>query len=192
MPTTPAFPDPKEILRSIIDRALLVRVGEQTLAIIKERTLRGEFLEGSTSQGYSTKPAPMPLGGFFARLGKGRGAQAWRRIQKGDESGSIWRESKSKKIWITLQGGYKRLRELAGKETDRVTLNWRGHMLRSLNRIRVNAEEMSVTIGFADDEAGTLAGFHHAGAGRSQVKRLFMGLSGKELEEIVADLGANR
>ena len=177
--------DPQQIVRQIINRAFLLRIGEETLAIIHARTLRGEFLQGSTTRGYSTKPAPMPLGGFMARLGKSRGQAIWRHIQKGDEPGTVWRESKSGKIWLTLQGGYKRLRELSGRETDRVTLNWTGRMLQALKEIRVNEQDMSVTIGFTNTEAGTIAGFHHAGAGRTTVKRLFVGLSEREIADLM-------
>ncbi|HXF99761.1 MAG TPA: hypothetical protein VNL69_03205 [Bacteroidota bacterium] len=177
--------DPEQIIRQIINRAFLLRIGQETLAIIHARTLRGEFLEGSTTRGYSVKPAPMPLSGLIARLGKSRGQAIWRRIQKGDEPGTVWRESKSGKIWITLQGGYKRLRELSGRESDRVTLNWTGRMLQALKEIQVNEQDMSVTISFTNTEAATIAGYHHAGAGRTKIKRLFVGLTEEELSKLV-------
>lgn len=176
--------DPNEILRQVLDRAFLLRVGQETIRLIQERTLRGEFLEGSTTHGYSTKPAGMPYGGLQERVGKGKAAEIFNALKKGKEAG-IWRSSKSGKIWLRIQGGYKRLRELTGREVDRVTLNWSGQMLSALNVIEVNEAERSVTIRFRNQRAGEIAGFHHAGAGKNKVKRIFVGLSERELQEMV-------
>lgn len=175
--------DPNEILKQVINRAFLLRVGEQTIAIIQERTLRGEFLEGSTSQGYSTKTAYMPYPALEERVGK----SLWARI-KNKQDGLGWSYIGKNRKWVKVEGGYKRLREITGRETDRVTLSWSGQMLSALNVIEVNEEQRSVTIRFRNERAGEIAGFHHEGAGRSKVKRIFVGLSGKELEQIAADL----
>ncbi|MBP8975096.1 MAG: hypothetical protein KBG83_00110 [Bacteroidetes bacterium] len=183
----------KELFDRLISHSLLLKVGEETIAIIKERTLQGEFLEGSSpgSERYSTKPAPMPLGGFIARLGNGRGNQAWKRIQRGEEPGTIWRTSSSGKIWITLNGGYKRLREIAGKESDHVTLNWSGQMMRSLSKITINDSERSVTIQFSNYETARLASYHHEGVGKHKKKRIFLGLSETELQKLSTIISSN-
>lgn len=180
--------DPNEILKQIINSAFLLRVGEQTIAIIQERTLRGEFLEGSTTQGYSTKTAYMPYPALEERVGK----SVWAKVKNKQDGASTslstglsWSYIGKNRKWVKVEGGYRRLREITGRETDRVTLNWSGQMLSALNVIEVNEEQRSVTIRFRNQRAGEIAGFHHEGAGRSKVKRIFLGLSGKELEEIV-------
>jgi hypothetical protein len=157
---------------------VLLQLGEKVLAIIQARTLRGEFLPGSTSKGYSTKAAGMPYGGLEDRIGKGKASAFLRSIKDGDAD-KIYKSSKSGKLWITLHGGYKQLRELGGRETDRVTLNWTGQMMSAL-AMKVNAAEPSLKIYFTNKEAEKIAGFHHQGAGRSKIKRIFMGLSQKE------------
>ena len=93
-----------EILKSIVSRSLLLQVGNSAVAIIKARTLRGEYLDGSDSNAgkYSTKPAPMPYGALIARLGKGKAAMVLKRIDRKDEPGSVYTMSKAGKIWIVL------------------------------------------------------------------------------------------
>ncbi len=91
-------------------------------------------------------------------------------------------------MWITLHGGYKRMRELAERETDRVTLNWTGQMMSAL-AMQVNAAEPSLKIYFTNKEAEKIAGFHHRGAGRNKIKRIFMGLTAKEQAPLERWLG---
>lgn len=175
-----------DILKKLLNRSLLLKIGQETIAIIQKRTLQGDFLPGSSENAkhYSTRPAPMPLGGLYQRLGKGKGSQVWKRIQRGEEPGTIWKQSSSGKIWLILQGGYKRLRELSGRETDHVNLNWTGHMMRSLSLIIVNETDHSVTIQFSNYDAAQLASYHHEGVGRNKVKRLFLGLTSAELQKL--------
>jgi hypothetical protein len=176
-----------EFIQHIINNTLLAKIGDEVIAIIQQRTLRGEYLPGSTEKGYSTKPTPMPYGGLIARLGEGRAKQVFRAIQKGEET-AIWRESKTKKIWLVLKGGYKRLRELAGKESERVTMNWRGNMMRTL-KYKSDPTQGIVTIYFTNKEAAEIAGFHHEGTGRTKIVRRFMGLTKKEQQKIGNWLG---
>lgn len=175
-----------DILKSVVSRSLLLTIGNSAVAIIKARTLRGEFLPGSDANAsqYSSKPAPMPYGGLVARLGKGKAAEVLKRIDRKDEPGSVYKLSKAGKMWIVLQGGYKRLRELAGRESDRTTMNWSGNLMRALNVIDVNEAEYSVTVGFTDSRAAELAGWHESGAGKNKKKRIFVGLSGEEVNRI--------
>jgi hypothetical protein len=184
------MPDKKNILSIILGEAVLLQLGERVLAIIQARTLRGEFLPGSTSKGYSTKTAGMPYGGLAARIGNGKAAALFKSIvgAHGNAPDKIYTNSKSGKIWITLHGGYKQLRELAGRETDRVTLNWTGQMMSAL-AMKVNAAEPSLKIYFTNKEAEKIAGFHHDGAGRSKIKRIFVGLSQQEQAPLELWLG---
>jgi hypothetical protein len=126
----------------------------------------------------------MPLGSFKAKVGVTRAREIWKDMQ-----GKDFIYTNNKMTWILLQGGYKRLRELTGRETDRVTLNWAGGMLRALKVTGVNEAERSVTISFTDNRAAEIAGFHHAGAGRSKVKRVFIGLSQPEIATIIEKAG---
>lgn len=175
------------VLTKILDNALLLKLGDKALAIIHMRTARGEFLPGSTTDGYSQQDAPMPFAALADKIGKGKAARLLREIKIGSEL-SAFRNSKSGKLWIVLKGGYKRLRALAGREVDRVTLNYTGHMLRALKR-KTDAQALSVMIYFTDAEAERIAGFHHQGAGRSKKKRLFMNLADTERQQIEQWLG---
>lgn len=181
------MPDKKNILSLILGESVLLQLGEKVLAIIQARTLRGEFLQGSTSKGYSTKAAGMPYGALQERIGNGKAASLLKSIKDGTVD-KVYRNSKSGKMWITLHGGYKQLRELAGRETDRVTLNWTGQMMSAL-AAKVNAATPSLKIYFTNKEAEQIADFHHRGAGRNKIKRIFMGLSQKEQEPLERWLG---
>ncbi len=178
----------EDILNRVLDGALVLQTGERILAIIHARTLRGEFLPGSSTAGYSTKPAPMPFGGLAERVGKGTASRVLRAIENGNGEDAVYMSKTSGKMWLTLSGGYKRLRELSGRETDRVTLNWKGSMLRAL-KAKADPSVRKAVIYFTDAESEKIAGFHHQGAGRSKIKRMFLGLTQQEQEKIEKWLG---
>ena len=164
---------PDAIKREILTEAFLLKVGEKTLSIIKRRTAKGEFLSGPNM--YSVKPFAAPLGALRAKLGS-RADALLKRIGKGTEDGHIWK--KGDNVWVTIGGGYKRLRQLAGKETNNVTLNWTGSMLRALRGIKVDVAAGTTSIYFTDDRAGTIASYlQELGAGKRKVKRTFLALS---------------
>lgn len=180
---------PQQLADSIITNALLVGIGTHTIAIVRERTGRGEFLEGSSpgANKYSQRAAHMPLGALAQRIGKGKGpaTRAWKAL-KGE---NLYRQSSTGKIWIILQGGYKQLRELAGRETSPVTLNWAGTMMREM-KFQVNLEERSVTVYFTSGPSAQKAAWLTQGAGRNKIKRIFMALSPEELALVVKDAEA--
>jgi hypothetical protein len=183
------MPANNDILSRILGDAVLLKLGEKVLAIIQARTLRGEFLPGSTSKGYSTKSAGMPYGGLVARIGNGKAAAFLKTIKDGGAD-KVYTNGKSGKMWITLSGGYKQLRELGGRETDRVTLNWTGQMLSALkSRVGANNNSPTVEMYFTNSEADRIAGFHEQGAGRNRIKRIFMGLSQQEQAPLESWLG---
>jgi hypothetical protein len=176
-------------LQQILDNAVLLQIGQKVIAIIRARTLRGDFLPGSTSKGYSTRDASMPWGALEERIGKGNASKVFRDIKSAGKDGNGDRIFlTSKRMWVTLKGGYKRMREITGRETDRVTLNWTGHMMRSL-ATKADPSTSSVTIYFTDAEAERIASYHYQGAGRNKIKRLFMGLADKEKSDIEKWLG---
>lgn len=162
----------------IITRALLVNLGTRIVNIIKLRTLAGEFLPGSTGTSkYSTTPMPLPLGALPARF---RTPRKLRQLVDDGEARIF--SSRSRRAWIVLTGGYKRFRQLAGRESDHVTLNWSGSMMRNLKVIRVNTSEAEVVVGFNEGRAARLASYHHAqGAGKARVTHKFLGLTDAEL-----------
>lgn len=168
---------PQQLLDELVDQTLLFRLGTETIAIIRARTAQGKYLEGSTTQGYSTKPAPMPLGGIRPKSAQ---AAVLKMLRDRDTSVSAF-TSKAGKVWVTLQGGYRQLRELAGRTTDPVDLVWTGEMMRSIHIANIDVAHKSVTIGFSSTPAAERATFHHEGAGRSRVKRIFLGLTSAEL-----------
>ncbi len=185
------MPDNNDFLSRILGEAVLLKIGEKVLAIIQARTLRGEFLPGSTSLGYSTKTFGIPYGGLAARIGQGRAAILLKSIvgANGHSPDKVY-TGKSGNMWLTLTGGYKRLREITGRETDRVTLNWTGQMLSALkSRVGATGQSPTVEIYFTNSEADRIAGFHHEGAGRNKIKRMFMGLTQQEQEPLELWLG---
>lgn len=169
------------LMRQIRTEANLRKAGEEAIAVIKARTLRGEFLEGSSpgAEKYSTTPMPMP----FGKWTKETRAKALWRDENGEEEIELFR-SKAGMLWVILKGGYKRFRELAGKEVENVTLNWSGQMMKAIQIMSVDEAAGTVTIGFSDYRSGQIADFHRRGAGRSRKKRIFFALSQREQEEI--------
>lgn len=165
----------------IISRALLVDIGSHALYIIKTRTLQGEFLPGSTGSGqYSTTPMPLPLGALQKSVRTGATLKAM--VAAGE---AYVFQSKAGRKWIILEGGYKKLRELAKKEADHVTLNWSGSMMRNLKIISVNPDRYSVTLGFDEASARRKARYHNElGAGRKRVTHKFLGLTDQEIREL--------
>ncbi len=170
----------KNLQGVIIDRIMVMKLANAGLAIIRERTLSGKFLPGSSPGAgeYSTKPFARPLGGLTKQVQKdllASGAQVFTK--------------EGKATWVVIKGGYKQLREIAGKDTSHVSLTWRGRMLRNLGVL--NADDNSAVLGMKDEDAKQLSLYHNVmGAGKSKVKRVFMGFSEGEkarLERIVGD-----
>lgn len=184
MSMTPDLPPFDSIKREIINRAVMLRIGNQVIAIIRNRTNAGVFLEGSSAgaENYSTKPFAAPFGGIVAQLGKGKAAQLYKELR--GEKGSIFRSNKSGKLWLRISGGYKEIRQRGGRQSEHANLQWSGRMMKALQIVSVG--EDSVTIGFLAPEEGQKAAWHSVlGAGRSRVKRVFVGLSEEELELLV-------
>ncbi len=171
-----------DVVQRIINRSLLLRIGAQVVFIIKERTLQGQFLPGSTGTGeYSTTPAPMPWGALLKKVKTQKGMKGM--IGSGEVK--VISKSKSGKTWVLLMGGYKKFRELAGKEFDHVTLNWTGKTMRNLKILSADTGSASVLIGFDDAGSKRIASYHQElGAGKSRKTHKFLGLTDSELHEL--------
>ena len=173
---------PSAITARVITRALLINVGTQVINIIKLRTLAGEFLAGSTGgRTYSRTPMPLPLSGLpaFARTKKNL------KMLVAAGEARIFTSLRSRATWIILTGGYEQFRKLAGRETDHVTLNWTGSMMRNLKIVRVDTTTPEVVVGFDEGRSGRLASYHNTlGAGKRHVTHKFLGLTDEETRSL--------
>jgi hypothetical protein len=147
-------------LRVDVTRALLH--AEQ---IMEERTMRGEFLPGSSPGAgqYSTRPFALPS----AALPK-----AVREML--DDTADKW------------------LREALGYQSSHVDLTRSGGLLGGLTtRVRTEGGQIGGEVGYpdgADEDAAALADFHqNQGVGPRRVIRRFVGLTDDEAELVVAD-----
>jgi hypothetical protein len=171
--------DLNRLIEDVVERVILVRLGARAIAIIRQRTLKGEFLEGSSpgASQYSTTPMPLPLGAL-QKATRGR-------LQAQEKNQSAYKifTAKSGRVWVVLQGGYKEFRQLAGKANDHVTMTWSGRMMRNLGIVKRTKSE--VEIGFSDQQSHQLAVYHNImGAGRGRKKHVFMGFTPAEEQEL--------
>lgn len=172
----------KKLPDQVREKVAIQRIGLKAVAIIRQRTLKGEFLTGTgtgqridTSQSqYSTKPAPIPYGKYRALTRR-----------KPPEDSIIYRHQ-SGTVMVILQGGYKEFRRLAGRTSDHVNLNFTGRMMRNFGIIQTGNEHIS--LGFKDRQSRTIARYHNIdGAGKAKIKHQFLGFT-KEEEEQLAGL----
>lgn len=174
---------PEDVVRDVVNRGVLLQMGERAVLIIKQRTAQGKFLSGPEQ--YSTTPLPLPMG----MLAQHVQSAVLRRLMRGEEDGRVFMNRKSRRLWIVLQGGYKRFRELSGRESDKVTLNWSGTMLRAMKVVNVNEKEGSVTLGFTESESAQRADYQqNQGVGKSRRKRVFFALSEAEIAKLAGDV----
>lgn len=174
-------PEIERLKDAVVDNVIMLRIANKGIAIIRKRTLKGEFLPGSSPNAsqYSTTPLPLPLGKFTR--------ETQRQILSGKadlgENFRLFTNRKTRNVWIVIQGGYKKFRELAGKPTDNVVMTWSGRMMRNLGIIR--STETEATLGFSDQGSRQIAEYHNVlGAGKSRRKHIFMGFEEKELKEL--------
>lgn len=175
-------------LDNLVENVLLKRLANGALALIRRRTLQGEFKEGD--QQYSAKPFAMPIGGLTKMLQKRIVAQGKGTRNRAPDPNFQLFTSKSGNLWVIVKLGYKKIRELAGKESDHVTMTWTGRMLRNLGVI--NMTRNSAEIGFTSQDEEQKAIWHNImGAGRSRKKHVFMYLTEKEVDKLLSDVLKN-
>jgi len=181
-------------LNNFLESVAIKTVSNGVITIVRKRTLKGKYLEGSSAGAgeYSTKPFAMPLG---ALTGSGYQTSLTNRmhatiIGKGSflkNSDFQLFTSKTNTLWVLVKGGYKEIRSLAKKQVQTANLNWSGRMMRNLGIQNLTAK--TSVLGFNDAESNKLAYYHNImGVGKSKKKRVFMGLTDTEVNELVQDV----
>jgi hypothetical protein len=184
MRQSPCFKSRKmaDPVSSLLNESVLIATGARVVAIIQARVLRGEFLPGSTgSSQYSETAAPLP----YAALERVVGEKTIKSMIEAKEVSRF--TSGSGRVWMLLQGGYKKLRELSGKQADHVVLTWTGGMLKDLSVRKVTTSPPGIVVSFSNARSNELAGYHdREGAGKRHVTNRFMGLTDAEISELGA------
>ena len=175
----------KEIIKQIINKAIMMRVGERVIYIIKKRVADGQFLDGSSegASEYSTKPFVMPIGAVKPK-------SVMMRMLKGkhDDDTQLF-QTKKGKMWVLIKKGYKWYKEQSGRQTSTVDLTWSRELMRSLTVLSTNVEEGEIEIGHKGKRNEDLALWHNVtGAGRGKKKRIYLALSESELNRIADTL----
>ena len=180
-------------MTELVDEILLKQIGSQVLFIIRRRTGKGKFLPGSSSgaEKYSTKPFAMPIGSASQMLGnKLRKSAGSKRSKLYDPDNFQLFTSKAGNLWVIVKGGYKKVRELAGKKTDNVIMSFTGSYMRDFGLL--NAEKNLAVLGWKSSENQELAYFHEiAGAGKSKRRHKILGLLKKE-ENILTEFAEEK
>jgi hypothetical protein len=165
----------------IVETVRLERVAARGVAIIRERTLKGDFLGGTGAQQsiaesnsqYSETPMPLPYGSLPKYV---------QERMAGREDIKIFTSRKGT-VWVVIPGGYKEYRQISGKQSDRVVMNWSGKMMASLGI--VTDEPGKAAIGFTDSYAERIASYHNVqGAGKSKRMHRFFGFTAEEGNEL--------
>ena len=146
---------------------------------INERVERADFLGGDlANKGYSEALIPAY---FLGNLQKNGGF--WQlqntelNITVDPAENLIWRGGGDGGVRAYLEGGYKKFRELAGRRTDRVRLQFTGTMMRGLDsRIELVSGRVTVKTGVYN-ERSAVSGYLNA-------RREFLALSDPELDQL--------
>ena len=169
----------RDIKNKIVDNVLMKNIGLRVVMIIRRRTLDGKFISGSGT--YSEKPFAMPLGAAAKLVGV--------KLTKLPDEAQIF-TTKSGAKWVIIKGGYKRYRELSGRQSAKVDLNWSGRMMRNLGIIPGTTTARETQVGFTSADEKQKALWHNTlGAGKSKSKHEFMGLLPDEYNDVVKFAG---
>lgn len=166
-------PDLKALFNSLITRQELSELGEGALLTMRQRTQKGQFLEGSSpgAASYSTRPFARPAGGLTSAV--------FNALDDSADGSTFF--TRAGAMWVVIAGGYARFRELSGRSSSTVDLNFSGQMMRDLQLVSIDPARQSIEIGFLNQESEQLARWHQIdGAGQSKTRRVFVGLSNKE------------
>lgn len=168
----------EDILKEIVSSAILLQIGQRTVMVIKQRTSKGEFLPGSSSDAkdYSTKPFSMPIGAVQRK-------SVLNNMLKGKyEDDTQLFTSRSGRLWVAIKKGYKWMREQSNKQSENVDLRWSGRLMRSLKVIKVDTTKGEIEIDHSDSRNQKLAEyFNISGTGKSKKLRKYLGVTDEEL-----------
>jgi len=162
------------------------RVMTRAEQMMKERAQEGDFLEGSSegAESYSTKPYAQPAGSLTEQV----------REDLPDDETSYFTTSEDA-LWLVVEGGYEAIRRAKGLPTDHVDMTVTGGMLQGMRSQsgRDSDGNLDMLVGYIDgaspQEAIQLARYHNVeGAGKNEMKRVFVGLTEEEAEDILDDL----
>jgi hypothetical protein len=177
----------EEAFRSALAGVRTSNVMAEVEQIILDRTQSGEFLEGSSpgAESYSTKSYAQPAGSLTDQV---------REDLPGDET-SYFTTSEDA-LWLVVEGGYEAIRRAKGLPTDHVDLTRSGDMLKGLRSIafeNLESGQLQMLTGYikgvSPQEATQIARYHNVeGAGKNEMKRVFVGLTEEEAEDILDDL----
>lgn len=155
-------------------------------SIMKRRTARGEFLDGSSpgAESYSDEPYAQPAGSLTDRVREQLPDDQTSYFMTGDED-----------LWLVIEGGYEAVRRAKGLPTDTVDLMDTGQMLSAMRSAadRDSDGEIEMQVGYIDgaspQEAQQIARYHNVeGSGPNEVKRVFVGLTDKEADKVADNL----
>jgi hypothetical protein len=149
--------------------ASLKRIGLGIVTMIRERTLKGEGIDGPLAP-YSTRPFARPLGGVPSRTLSALGGNLKRFT------------TKQGRLWAVIIGGYKAYKAARyPQDGGGVNMTAEGNMMRSLAVIAVDPATGKIVIGFNREESAEIAYYHNvSGAGKGRRLRKFMGLTPEE------------
>ncbi|MBE2186752.1 MAG: hypothetical protein IAE99_08280 [Rhodothermales bacterium] len=153
---------------------------------VKRRTKAGDFLPGSSPSagGYSEKPFARPAGGL-----KKKTLDA---LDDTDRGSSFF--TRQGALWVVVEGGYKDLRQIEGKQNAHVDLLYSGALLDATrDNVRTGAATLEMEYGYLDGkspaDAARVAYWHQeAGAGKGKTKRVFIGLTPAEEKHLLGML----
>lgn len=174
-----------DILKEIISQSILLRIGQRSVLIIKQRTAKGDFLPGSHADAgkYSTTPFAMPIGAVQKK-------SVMHAMLKGKyNNDTLLYTSRSGRLWVAIKKGYKWLREQSQKQTANVDLRWSGKLMRSLKVTKVDVAKGEIEIDHSDERSRKIAEYHNVtGAGKSRKIRKYLGITDKELIQAAEEL----
>jgi len=166
-------------MKLIVNTQLLRRAAARVILFITENTTdRGVDKNGKPFKPYSVKPFFMPSGAYINATTKSQRAKL-------EASNSVhFKSSKGGKRYVIIEGGYANFKAARfPQHGGKVNLHYSGTMMGSLAVIGEDAN--SITIGFTTKEAAERAYYHIvSGAGKSKVKRDFLGITKDQLEEV--------
>lgn len=174
-----------DALREALANVRTRRVMARAEVMMKDRARSGEFLEGSSSgaESYSTKPYAQPAGSLTEQV----------RESLPEDEVSYFTTS-SDALWLIVEGGYEAVRRAKGLPTDRVDLTDQGTLLGGMrSTVERDDDTLRMLVGYIEgaspQEALQIARYHNVeGAGKNEIKRVFVGLTDEEADEILDDI----